>query len=245
MNPMRLFLFPCILACFVAAIPVARADSDDVTGLIDVAIYSGNNEYLAFTVHRTRIPQLYVMREVLCKVDLVTNGHRVPSLFQLTDVAPHYFAFDSADAVIYFPHRQRVVSSANVSVCLANGVYPQIKVKGGGSKLPSAPYVDIQGLTASATSELGKNPSAVPLLSVRDGFLLSSANAVGPSPGNQLDKSDSAYHEMFSQLVDKSLAEPKVSDVLDRFREQLSIAQPGRPQDTNVRVQVLGAIPNA
>jgi hypothetical protein len=243
MNPRLKAIGLSIVAGFCVALcsPHAQADADNVSGLIDVSIYAGNSDYLQFTVHRPKIPQLYVMREVLCRVNLVkASGLHAPKSFQLTSVEPHYFDFEPTDAVIHFPVGEPSVHSVTAIVCMANGVYPQFRISGMG-KAPAAPAIEITGLAASASGSPGEPPLQ---LQVEDGLLVSSTTARQENP-NEWDISRTHFEEILNQLPDKTLAEPKSTTLVKHFQEQLSFAPKSAVTEGPVHVKVLGSIPNS
>lgn len=189
----------------------ARADSDDVTGLIDVAVYSLNDDYLSFTVHRPRIPRFYVMREVICQVDLMTrNALQVEKTFELTQVEPHFFALDINDAVLYFPHGVSAVIKVHAK-CIANPVYGVKRVSGsfgystGLIKLPGKSETEI--VIAKPLNSEEKPPQ----MSLGRADLPASWDSAWhksqqPSPS---EPTDPVLRQFLANLGSKRLAEPK------------------------------------
>jgi hypothetical protein len=227
--------------CIAVFSPHARADADNVSALIDVAIYATNSDYLQFTVHRPKIPQLYVMREVLCRVNLITlSAHRVSKSFQLTSEDPHYFDFEPSDALVYVRTGEPSVRTVTEMVCFANGVYPQLKFSSAG-RVPAAPSMEVTGLAASAP---GAPSEPQQQLQIKDGVLISSTAAGQGVPG-KWNTSGLDFQKILDQLPNKALAEPKSIDIVNRFQDQLVYSHEHMIPEAYVPPKVLGLVPNS
>jgi len=63
----------------------------NVDSIVTVRISDKNNDWLEFTIRQTAIPNDYVIRELLCTIEMTTKeNRRVQKTFQLTKFRPFF-----------------------------------------------------------------------------------------------------------------------------------------------------------
>lgn len=89
MNRGRRILLICVFVAVITVRPLMSAINVD--SIVTVRISDKNNDWLEFTIRQTAIPNDYVIRELLCTIEMTTKeNRRVQKTFQLTKFRPFF-----------------------------------------------------------------------------------------------------------------------------------------------------------
>jgi hypothetical protein len=88
-NRGRRILLICVFVAVITVRPLMSAINVD--SIVTVRISDKNNDWLEFTIRQTAIPNDYVIRELLCTIEMTTKeNRRVQKTFQLTKFRPFF-----------------------------------------------------------------------------------------------------------------------------------------------------------
>jgi hypothetical protein len=234
----RLLLF-CLLVA-VASTKPPELLAINLTPVVSVTVYASNNDYLAFTVHLTELPTFFVVRELICTIDLTTKDSRhVLETFQLTELPPHFFASAPADVVLYVPHNQsspRILSESCVGTSIFskgtdNSNNPVLQASADNSKTSE----DRQGAAS-------RHPAS-PVIT-KTGSVTSSAKLIHDAKSPSSDERE--FLDAVSRLGGATLYEPQAQDVITALSKPHSSASVKHEDlDHTPKPTPIGQIPQA
>jgi hypothetical protein len=202
----RMFSLYLLAAAAITEPQISQAV--DLTRIVSVNLYASNSDYLVFTIHRTELPTFWVVRELLCTVDMATKtGPRVEETFQLTELSPHFFASAPTDAVLYVPHRQsspRVLSES----CVGTSLF----ASGNDNSNPPVLQTSVGGSDTSENSQSGSSTHSVAAAVSKTGSVASSTKTI--RDGKSRSSDERRFLDAVSRLGGATLYEPQAQDVI-------------------------------
>jgi hypothetical protein len=212
----------------------------NVDSIVTVRISDKNNDWLEFTIRQTAIPNDYVIRELLCTIEMTTKeNRRVQKTFQLTKFRPHFFANDKTDRVLYAPHEQDRPTILRES-CVGSSIFAAGDDTSGSPGLTT--YAEGNG-NGSDGSYQGSSRHRVPVATTREGYVTSSTTINGE--GKSKSSADQEFRDAVARLGGATLYEPKAKDVIAVLSKSHSKAPTNQEGLNHPRVIPIGPVPPA